>query len=181
MHIVACSRCYVCRFVPLEKVNIAFIFMSLLHLCHILLSLLTTVAKNLFDEWRVTIQKKNNSESHTQKIIFASYTAISMVLDPKLLCCCCLVTSVLPTVWDPVDCSPQAPLSMGFSRQEHWSGLPCPPPGDLPHPGIEPRSPSLQAGSLPMSHQGSPQKYTIYHLLNSEFVQILSVVQNTLV
>ena len=37
----------------------------------------------------------------------------------------------------------QAPLSMGFSRQEDWSGLPCPPPGDLPDPGIEPRSPAL--------------------------------------
>ena len=42
----------------------------------------------------------------------------------------------------------QAPLSMGFSRQEYWSGLPCPPPGDLPKPGIEPRSPALQADSL---------------------------------
>ena len=41
-----------------------------------------------------------------------------------------------------------APLSTGFSRQEYWSGLPCPPPGDLPHPGIEPRSPTLQADSL---------------------------------
>ena len=44
----------------------------------------------------------------------------------------------------------QAPLSMGFSRQEHWSGLPCPPPGDLPDPGIEPvsqKSPTL-AGRL---------------------------------
>ena len=40
----------------------------------------------------------------------------------------------------------QACLSMGFSRQEYWSGLPFPSPGDLPHPGIEPRSPSLQAG-----------------------------------
>ena len=37
------------------------------------------------------------------------------------------------------------PLSMGFSRQEYWSGLPCPPPGDLPDPGIEPASPALQA------------------------------------
>ena len=37
---------------------------------------------------------------------------------------------------------------MGFSRQEYWSGLPCPSPGDLPHPGIEPTSPSLQADSL---------------------------------
>ena len=42
----------------------------------------------------------------------------------------------------------QAPLSMGFSRQEYWSELPCPPPGDLPNPGIESRSSTLQADSL---------------------------------
>ena len=42
----------------------------------------------------------------------------------------------------------QAPPSMGFSRQEYWSGLPFPSPGDLPHPGIESRSPALQAGAL---------------------------------
>jgi len=38
---------------------------------------------------------------------------------------------------------------MRFSREEYWSGLPCPSPGDLPNPGIEPRSPALQADSLP--------------------------------
>ena len=43
----------------------------------------------------------------------------------------------------------QAPLSMGFSRQEYWSGSPFPPPGDLPDPGIEPGSPTLQADALP--------------------------------
>ena len=43
----------------------------------------------------------------------------------------------------------QAPLSMEFSRQEYWSGEPFPSPGDLPDPGIEPRSPALQADSLP--------------------------------
>ena len=43
----------------------------------------------------------------------------------------------------------QAPLSMGFSSQEYWSGLPFPPPGDRPNPGIEPRSPALQADALP--------------------------------
>ena len=46
---------------------------------------------------------------------------------------------------------------MGFSRQEYWSGLPCPPPGDLPHPGIEPislTSVALQVDSLPLSHWG---------------------------
>ena len=42
----------------------------------------------------------------------------------------------------------QAPLSMGFSRQEYWSGLPFPSPGDLLNPGIEPRSPALQSDSL---------------------------------
>ena len=50
----------------------------------------------------------------------------------------------------------QAPLSMGFSRQEYWSELPCPPPGDLPEPGTGPMSLALQADSLPLSHQGSP-------------------------
>ena len=43
----------------------------------------------------------------------------------------------------------QAPLSMGFTRQEYWSGLPRPPPEDLPNPGIKPRSPTSQADSLP--------------------------------
>ena len=43
---------------------------------------------------------------------------------------------------------------MGFPRQEYWSGLPFPSPGDLPDPGIEPRSPALQADSLPTELQG---------------------------
>ena len=47
------------------------------------------------------------------------------------------------TLCDPVDCSLQAPPSMGFSRQEYWSGLSFPSPGDLPDPGIEPGSPTL--------------------------------------
>ena len=49
----------------------------------------------------------------------------------------------------------QAPLSMGFSRQEYWSGLPCLSPGDLPDPGIKPRSPALQADSLPFELAGN--------------------------
>ena len=53
----------------------------------------------------------------------------------------------------------QAPLSMEFPRQEYWSGLPCPPRGDLPHPGIEPsslKSPHWQVGSLPLVPPGKP-------------------------
>ena len=48
----------------------------------------------------------------------------------------------------------QAPPSMGFSRQECWSGLPFPSPGDLPNPGIEPGSPALQADALPSEPPG---------------------------
>ena len=44
----------------------------------------------------------------------------------------------------------------GFSRHEYWSGLPCPFPGDLPNPGVEPRSPALQADSLPAEPPGKP-------------------------
>ena len=52
-----------------------------------------------------------------------------------------------------------APLSMGFSRQEYWSGLPFPSPGDLPFPGIEPGSNALQADSLPSEPPGTTEKY----------------------
>ena len=48
----------------------------------------------------------------------------------------------------------QAPPPVGFSRQEYWSGLPFPSPGDLPNPGIEPRSPALQADTLPSEPPG---------------------------
>ena len=51
----------------------------------------------------------------------------------------------------------QAPLSMKFSRQEYWSGLPCPPPGDLPNSGIKTMSLALQVDSLLLSHRGSPR------------------------
>ena len=50
----------------------------------------------------------------------------------------------------------KTPLSMGFFRQEYWSGLPSPPPGDLPNPGIEPGFPALQADTLPSEPPGKP-------------------------
>ena len=54
----------------------------------------------------------------------------------------------------------QAPLSMEFSRQEYWSGLPFPSPGDLPDMGIEPGSPTLQADALPSEIGGVQKKHT---------------------
>ena len=49
----------------------------------------------------------------------------------------------------------------GFSRQEYWSGRPCPPPGDLPNPRIEPRSPTLHADSLPSKSPRKPKTYEV--------------------
>ena len=56
----------------------------------------------------------------------------------------------------------QAPLSMGFSRQEYWRGLPFPPPGDIPDPGIKPGFPALQADSLPSEPPGKDRRTTLY-------------------
>ena len=67
-----------------------------------------------------------------------------------------LVPQSCPSICNPLDCSPPALLSMKFSRQEHWSGLPFPSPGDLPDSGIEPRSLVLQAESLPSEPLGKP-------------------------
>ena len=60
-----------------------------------------------------------------------------------------LVTKSCPTLAIPWTVACQGPLSLGFSRQEYWNGLPIPSPGDHPNPGIKPRSPALQADSLP--------------------------------
>ena len=71
-----------------------------------------------------------------------------------------LVAKSCPTLCDPMNCvACQVPLSMGFSIQEYWVGLPFPSPGNLPNPGTEPSCPALQADSLLPSHQGSLVEY----------------------
>ena len=71
-----------------------------------------------------------------------------------------LVTKSCPTPATPCTVARQAPWSMGFSRQEYWSGLPFPSSGDLPDPGIEPRSPALQVDSL-LTELGGKPSFTI--------------------
>ena len=68
-----------------------------------------------------------------------------------------LVAQLCPTLCDLWTAARQAPLSMGILRQEYWSALPCPPPGDLPDAGIKPRSPALQANPLPSDSRGKPR------------------------
>ena len=95
----------------------------------------------------------------------------------------CSVVSDSVTLWTVAR---QALLSMGFFRQEYWNGLPFPPPGDLPDPGMKPLSPvssALQADSLLLRHQGSPkteivcEKYKrhITHLVCAWFSSVFSV------
>ena len=67
-----------------------------------------------------------------------------------------LVAKSRLTLVTPWTVACQTPPSMRFSRQEYWSGLPFPSPGGLPDPGIEPRSPALQADSFPTELQGKP-------------------------
>ena len=68
-----------------------------------------------------------------------------------------LVAQSCPTLCNPLDCSLPDFSSMGFSRREYWSGLPCPLPGHLPDPGIEPWSPTLHVDCLLSDLPGKPQ------------------------
>ena len=67
-----------------------------------------------------------------------------------------LAAKLCPTLATPWTVACQTAQSVVFSRQEYWSGLPFPSPGDLPDPGIEPQSPALQADSLLTELQGKP-------------------------
>ena len=73
---------------------------------------------------------------------------------------CCFVAKSCPTLLRPPwTVAHQVPLSMGFPRQEYQSGLPFPPPGDLPNPGIELKSPALDVGSLPSEPPGKQHSH----------------------
>ena len=68
----------------------------------------------------------------------------------------CFIPQLCPTLCDPME-PVRLLCQWGFSRREYRSGLPCPPPGDLPNPGINPRSPASQVDSLPAEPQGKPK------------------------
>ena len=88
---------------------------------------------------------------------------LRLLFSPICVCDCvcehvCMLSHVqlFATPWTVAD---QAPLSMGFPRQEYWSGLPFPSPGDLPDPGIEPTSPALGGGFFTTEPLGKPQVF----------------------
>ena len=77
------------------------------------------------------------------------------------MCCAVLSRSVVSDSATPWTAARHARLSMGFPRQEYWSGLPCPLPGDPPNPGSNPRSPALQADFLPCEPPGKPKNIEV--------------------
>ena len=89
--------------------------------------------------------------------MFTTLTGPNIMANIQCVCVCgCSLTQSCLTLCSPCTAACHAPLFMGFSRQEYWSGLPFPTPGDLADPGIEPISPAWLADSLALSHLGSP-------------------------
>ena len=80
------------------------------------------------------------------------------------VCVCVYVLSRVQLFIIPWTTARQAPLSMGFSMQEYWSGLPFPSPGDLPDPRIELRCPALQVDSLPSEPPGKPPRTSLSYV-----------------
>ena len=80
----------------------------------------------------------------------------------------CVSRSVVSDSVTPWTVARRAPLSMGFSGQEHWSGLPRPLPRDLPDPGVEPRSPALQADSLLSEPPGKPDYICVVPVISAD-------------
>ena len=76
--------------------------------------------------------------------------------------CVCLVAKLCLTFRDAVVYNTQALLPMEFSRQEYWSGLSVPPPGDLPNPGIKPASPALAGGFFTADPPGPPKSDSVH-------------------
>ena len=86
-------------------------------------------------------------------ICASNKVALTVATEHLLLLFSCLVVS---DFHDPIECSDQAPLSMGFPRQEYWSTLPFPSPEDLPDPGIKPTSPALAGRFFITESPGKP-------------------------
>ena len=82
--------------------------------------------------------------------------------------------SIMPTLWDPMDCSPPGFSVPGISQQEYWSRVPFPSPEDLPDPGIESRSPELQPGFLPSKPLVLYVCLIIIYVQNSKWMCYLS-------
>ena len=85
----------------------------------------------------------------------------------KYVCVCSVVSDAFVILWTVAH---QAPLSMTFSRQDYWSGLPFPPPGDLPDSRIEPVSPALAGGFFTTEPPGKLSRYIVHYIKTRDYI-----------
>ena len=100
-----------------------------------------------------------HADCHSPKLLLYTESApreSNLILQCDEECMHAKLLQLCLTLCDPMDCSPPGSSIHGFSRQESWSKLPLPSPGDLPNLAIKPRSPALQANSLPTEPLGKP-------------------------
>ena len=106
--------------------------------------------------WRIPWTKEPGrlQSMGSQRVGHDWVTSLSLSLS-SIQISMCLVAQSCPTLCNPVDCNLPGSPSMGFSRQEYWSGSPFPSPGDLSNPGIKPGSPAFQADALTSEPPGN--------------------------
>ena len=100
-------------------------------------------------EWEKILANDGTNNGLISKI-YKQFIRLNIKVKVKVL-----VTQWNPTLWNPMNCSPPGSSVHGFSRQEYWSGLPFPSPGDIPHPGTEPGLLLCRQILYHLSHQGS--------------------------
>ena len=149
------------------------------------------LCKNLEQTWvQISVRAQCSIWSWANKMGEISYIPICLSVSfPGLLwalkrrdVCTCACSVVSNSLWPPWTVAPQAPLSMGFPRQEYWSGLPFPPPGGLPNPGIEPAF-SLAGGFFTTELSRNPKgMYWIGQKVHSSTLTnfLASAIYNTL-
>ena len=141
---------------------------------------LTSTSKHTWSDSLLIPGLKFREIFHDFPVTF-SYCLRLIFRYKKVHACVCVLSrfshvQVFATLWTIAH---QAPLSMGFSRQEYWGGLPCPPPGDLPNPGIEPTSlmsPALAGGFFTASATWRAQ--TMCYLCSNPAVASISFREN---
>ena len=117
---------------------------------------LPPICSSLLLSWKSSLAKGWSTHAVSLPPFASLHRTLFSFLLPHLTaqviaCYCCSVAKLCPTLVTPWAVADQAPLSMGFPRQEYWSGLPFPSPRNLPGSGIEPTSSALQSDSSPQS------------------------------
>ena len=120
-------------------------------------------------QWKNPIDRSDHEEPYKCLFTMIIAVVVGLLLPLKLRAYVFSHFSCVRLFATPWTVARQAPLSIGFCRQEYWSGLPFPPPGDLPNPGTEtefPVSPALQASFIPRSRQEVLSEINVHKLCN---------------